>query len=199
MDQRFLSVFLSMESNGAAATSVPQFTWTTERDASFHDAHPSFSSGDISVTLDNDATAPMQYGISWMDSSLSGALGHIHPPHAQNTPVHTAEILPGPASVSTCKIATKIPCTQPLDGTSWSIRWHLYMHGHKHPRREIVQCPWAGCCDKLRWMNIPRHIRSVHLGARMVCPTCERSFTRSLGLTKHIASKKCSVAATVSS
>lgn len=77
MDQRFLSVFLSMESNGAAATSVPQFTWTTERDASFHDAHPSFSSGDISVTLDNDATAPMQYGISWMDSSLSGALGTI--------------------------------------------------------------------------------------------------------------------------
>ncbi|KAF8126963.1 hypothetical protein EV363DRAFT_1346753 [Boletus edulis] len=127
-----------------------------------------------------------------MGASSLAAMGHIHPLHVQETLVHTTSMAPEPASTSSCRILSDRPCTQPLNGSLLSIRNHLSMHGHKHQRNEVVQCPWAGCPDKLQWMNVPRHIRSIHLGVRMVCPNCERSFTRSLGLAKHVASNKCS-------
>lgn len=95
--------------------------------------------------------------------------------------------------VPPCMLAGGMPCERPLDGTLPSIRNHLFMHGYRHRGREMVQCPWTGCFDRLRWMNIPRHIRSVHLGVRMACPNCRRSFTRTLGLAKHVSSKNCSL------
>ncbi|KAF8554442.1 hypothetical protein OG21DRAFT_1061468 [Imleria badia] len=191
MDEMFLSAFLSTGSNYAAATSIPQIAWITEMEASLHVPDASFSFGDISIAPNNAAIAPTQVGTR-MDSSLGAALG---PPQVQvqNTPAHAMTMHSEPASVSSCNIVSDIPCNRPLDGTLQSIRQHLSLHGHKHQGRDMVQCPWAGCSDKLRWMNIPRHIRSIHLGVRMVCPTCERSFTRPLGLAKHVASNKCSV------
>jgi uncharacterized protein (DUF983 family) len=215
MDETFLSAFLSMESDYAAATSLARINWATESEASFPTAGPSISFGDIGVTPNNAVIAPMQDGISWIDSSLlaaSGTIimnifilrhsrpllillpGYIYTSDVQITPVHAMTMALAPPFVSPCGIVGNMPCNQPLDGTLVSIRWHLSMHGYNHQGREMVQCPWAGCSDKLRWMNIPRHIRSIHLGVRMVCPTCERSFTRSLGLAKHVASsRKCSV------
>ena len=210
MDETFLSTFLSMESDYAAATSSAWITWTTESEASFPTAGPSISFGDVGVTPNNAVISPMPVGASWIDSSLPAASGTIilnilrhsrllfiilpgytHTPNVQDTPVPMAL---APPFVSPCKIFGDKPCNQPLDGTPASIRWHLSMHGHNHQGGEMVQCPWAGCSDNLRWMNIPRHIRSIHLGVRIVCPTCEKSFTRSLGLAKHVASsKKCSV------
>ena len=213
MDETFLSTFLSMESDYAAATSSAWITWATESEASFPTAGPSISFDDIGVTPNNAAIAPMPVGTSWINSSLptaSGTIilntlrhsrplliilpGYTHTPNVQNTPVHAMTMALAPPFVSPCKIVGDKPCNQPRDGTPASIRWHLSMHGHNHQGREMVQCLWAGCSDNLRWMNIPRHIRSIHLGVWMVCPTCKRSFTHPLGLAKHIASsKKCSV------
>ena len=206
MDETFLLAFLSMESDYATATSFTRNSWTIE-----HTAGPSISPDDTSIAQ-NNAVAPTPDGTSWMDSSLLAASGiiimhtlrhsrhllilfpgHIHTPSVQITPVHAMSTVLAPPFVSACKIADDMPCNQPLDGTLASIRRHLSMHGHKHQAREMVECPWAGCSDNLRWMNIPRHVRSIHLGVRLVCPTCERSFTRSLGLAKHIASQQCSV------
>lgn len=118
---------------------------------------------------------------------------YIHPPPVQNhsAPVYVKPMAPAPR-MHPCKLAGGMPCDRPLEGTLLSIRRHLFMHGHKHRGTELVQCPWTGCSDMLRWMNLPRHIRSIHLGVRMVCPNCKRSFTRALGLAKHVASKNCS-------
>lgn len=206
MDDPFLLAFLSMESDYAASTSFTQNTWTE------HTGGLSILPGDTNVAQ-NNAAAPTPDGTSWMDSSLLAASGiiimhplrhprhllillpgHVHTPSVQNTPAAYAMSMDlAPPFVSACKIADDMPCNQPLDGTLVSIRRHLSMHRHKHQAREMVECPWVGCSDKLRWMNIPRHVRSIHLGVRMVCPTCERSFTRSLGLARHIASQQCSV------
>ena len=209
MDEAFLSAFPSMESNYATATSIPQTTWTTERVTSFHVPGAPLSFGDVGITADNTPIAPVPAGPSWTGSSLQDALGMVMrnilyysrhplillpgPPCVPNTPAYAITMSPEPTPMSSCNIDTNMPCNQPLDGTLLSIRWHLALHGHKHQGKDLVQCPWAGCSDMLRWMNIPRHIRSIHLGVRMVCPTCERSFTRPLGLTKHVASNKCTV------
>ena len=93
--------------------------------------------------------------------------------------------------VSTCGLAGGLQCTLPLDGSVKSIRRHLRLHGHRYPQRQAVQCPWMGCSDTLLWMNIPRHIRTFHLGVRFECANCGKPFTRPQGLARHIASLKC--------
>ncbi|KAN0081345.1 hypothetical protein V8E55_008969 [Tylopilus felleus] len=57
---------------------------------------------------------------------------------------------------------------------------YLHRHGHRHPQRQIVQCPFEGCSSSMLWMNIPRHIQSIHLGVRFRCPNCDKPYTRSL-------------------
>ena len=102
-------------------------------------------------------------------------------------------VMPGfPALVApTCGLAGGLPCVMPLEGSAMSIKWHLRMHGHKHLQREVVQCPWVGCSDTLQWTNIPRHIKSIHLGVRFWCPNCNRAYTRRNGLVAHTASLNC--------
>lgn len=91
----------------------------------------------------------------------------------------------------TCGLAGGLHCTHPLDRSVKSIRLHLCMHGHKHPQKQTVQCPWMGCSDTLQWMNIPRHTLSTHLGARFRCSNCGKRYTRQGGLARHTASLKC--------
>lgn len=91
----------------------------------------------------------------------------------------------------TCGLFGGLPCALPLDNSVKSVRLHLRLHGHMHPQRQIVQCSWMGCSDGLRWMNIPRHIQSVHLGIRFKCFNCGKLYTRPEGLERHTISQKC--------
>ncbi|KAG6381980.1 hypothetical protein JVT61DRAFT_608 [Boletus reticuloceps] len=91
----------------------------------------------------------------------------------------------------TCGLASGLHCTLPLDGSTKSIKLHLRKHGHWHSQRRVVQCPWTGCPAILRWMNIPRHIQSIHLGVRFRCFNCGKAYTRPEGLAVHTASLKC--------
>ncbi|KAF8141172.1 hypothetical protein EV363DRAFT_1150227 [Boletus edulis] len=91
----------------------------------------------------------------------------------------------------TCGLASGLHCTLPLDGSTKSIKLHLRKHGHWHSQRQVVQCPWTGCPAILRWMNIPRHIQSIHLGVRFRCFNCGKAYTRPEGLAVHTASLKC--------
>ncbi|KAF8416132.1 hypothetical protein L210DRAFT_3511939 [Boletus edulis BED1] len=93
----------------------------------------------------------------------------------------------------TCGLASGLHCTLPLDGSTKSIKLHLRKHGHWHSQRQVVQCPWTGCPAILRWMNIPRHIQSIHLGVRFRCFNCGKAYTRLEGLAVHTASLKCYV------
>ena len=93
--------------------------------------------------------------------------------------------------LTTCGLAGSLRCALPLEGSVTSIKWHLRMHGHRHPQRQPVQCPWVGCSDTLQWINMARHIKSIHLGVRFRCPNCDRLFTRPGGLANHTASLKC--------
>ncbi|KAF9223820.1 hypothetical protein BS17DRAFT_781270 [Gyrodon lividus] len=111
------------------------------------------------------------------------------PPAVQATP----DYAPAPAIMEalTCGLAGSAPCTQPLYGTMPSIRRHLRLHGHNHPERLVIQCPWTGCPDRLQWVNVPRHIGSIHLGIRLQCWKCGKLFTRANALERHVASNKC--------
>lgn len=91
----------------------------------------------------------------------------------------------------TCGLISGLHCTLPLQGPVSSIKSHLHRHGHRHPQRQIVQCPFEGCSSSMLWMNIPRHIQSIHLGVRFRCPNCDKPYTRSKALAKHTASLKC--------
>ncbi|KIJ67149.1 hypothetical protein HYDPIDRAFT_109171 [Hydnomerulius pinastri MD-312] len=151
-------------------------------------------------------------------SSLHGGIFHpvqgaasVAPPFTEGVQSMNAGILPGsagssqaapnattpsfallaPPSQHDCHLAHNAPCTDPLLGTVQSIRAHLRMHGHKHREKSVVACPWEGCNKELRWMNIPRHIRSVHLGVRVHCVHCGKPFSREKALEAHRASQKC--------
>lgn len=95
------------------------------------------------------------------------------------------------APTPTCGLAGGLHCTLALQGPVKSIKLHLRKHGHRHPQRQVVQCPWVGCPGTLRWMNIPRHIQSVHLGVRFRCLNCGKPYTRQEGLAMHTVSLKC--------
>lgn len=110
----------------------------------------------------------------------------------QNAPAFEAAMTNFPsATASTCGLAGGLHCAVPLDGSAKSIRLHLRMHGHRHPQRQVVQCPWVGCSATLQWTNIRRHIQSIHQGIRFRCPNCNKAYTRSGALAMHTASLKC--------
>lgn len=91
----------------------------------------------------------------------------------------------------TCGLAGGLHCALPLHGSIKSIRQHLRLHGHRHLQRQVVRCPWMGCSDTLLWMNVPRHIQSIHLGVRFRCFNCGKLYTRFEGLARHTTSLKC--------
>jgi len=130
----------------------------------------------VLLTLPSESTHESFYG--------SNAL-EVIPPHEV-----VMEDFPA-VQAPTCGLAGGLHCTLPLGGSIESIRFHLCMHGHSHPQRQVVQCPWVGCSDTLRWMNIPRHIRSIHLGVRFRCLNCGKAYTRPRGLAMHTASLEC--------
>lgn len=96
-----------------------------------------------------------------------------------------------PTVPPTCGLAGGWSCALPLDGSTKSIKLHLRMHGHRYPQRHVVQCPFRGCSDTLRWMNTPRHIQTIHLGVRFRCVNCGKPYTRPERLANHTASLKC--------
>ncbi|KAF8843805.1 hypothetical protein BDN67DRAFT_119516 [Paxillus ammoniavirescens] len=137
--------------------------------------------------------------VAWADISnaiqgpLVTAPGDIHPnppdaPAIQGTP----NFVPAPPAMQalTCRLASGTTCAQPLYGTMASLREHIRMHGHKHPERSIVRCPWMGCQDQLQWENMPRHIGSIHMGIRLQCWRCGKLFTRTKALEKHVVSTR---------
>lgn len=99
--------------------------------------------------------------------------------------------IPFAVPTPTCGLSGGLHCTLPLDGSVRCTKLHLRLHGHSHPQRQTVHCPWMGCSDTLQWMNIPRHVQSVHLGIRFICFDCGKAYTRREGLTRHTTSLKC--------
>ncbi|KAF8547324.1 hypothetical protein OG21DRAFT_934124 [Imleria badia] len=138
----------------------------------------------------NEWTIPMHSGGPITTSNMHGS------PHAYNTSQHVpglqVDMQDFPALLEpTCGLAGGLPCTLPVEGSVKSIKWHCGIHGHKHPQRQVVQCPFGGCPSTLQWMNMPRHIQSRHLGIRFRCPNCDKPYTRLEGLKMHTASLKC--------
>lgn len=77
-------------------------------------------------------------------------------------------------------------CAVPLEGTTTSIYRHLRGHGLIHNHRDRAPCPWPGCHREMRWGNVARHIIESHLGARLHCKFCRRSYTRVETLKIHM-------------
>ncbi|KAI6119628.1 hypothetical protein EV401DRAFT_1486762 [Pisolithus croceorrhizus] len=77
-------------------------------------------------------------------------------------------------------------CAVPLEGTTTSIYRHLRGHGLIHNHRDRAPCPWPGCHREMRWGNVARHIIESHLGARLHCKFCRRSYTRVETLKMHM-------------
>ncbi|KAF8554903.1 hypothetical protein OG21DRAFT_1508289 [Imleria badia] len=69
--------------------------------------------------------------------------------------------------------------------------WTRWWFALRLAERQVIQCPFMGCSDTLQWINIPRHIKSIHLGVRFRCPNCGKLYTRPEGLATHTASLKC--------
>ncbi|KIJ12860.1 hypothetical protein PAXINDRAFT_14421 [Paxillus involutus ATCC 200175] len=145
----------------------------------------------------NGATSTEGSSATWANipgpvpGPLVTAPGDMHPnppglPAVQGTP----NFAPTPPAMQTliCGLAGGATCTQPLHGTMTSLQAHIRMHGHKHPGRSSVQCPWMGCLDRLQWDNMPRHIASIHMGIRLKCGRCGKLFTRAKALERHVAS-----------
>ncbi|KAF8837477.1 hypothetical protein BDN67DRAFT_1013838 [Paxillus ammoniavirescens] len=160
-----------------------------------------FSTSTSEATIPPVNSAPSSEGSSaaWADipgpvpGPLVTAPNGMHPfppdaPAVQETPIFS----PAPPAMQAliCGLAGGATCTQPLYNTVTSLREHLHMHGHKHPARSSVQCPWMGCPDRLQWENVPRHIASIHMGIRLQCLRCGKLFTRATALEKHAASDK---------
>ncbi|KAF8548196.1 hypothetical protein OG21DRAFT_790166 [Imleria badia] len=123
-------------------------------------------------------------------SNVHGSSHEYNAP--QDVPTLQAAIPGFPAlPAPTCGLAGGLPCALQLEGSVKSINLHLRRHCHRYPQRHVVQCPFTGCSDTLQWINIPRHIKSIHLGVRFRCPNCDKPYTRPKGLATHIASQKC--------
>ncbi|KAH7884306.1 hypothetical protein F5I97DRAFT_1888523 [Phlebopus sp. FC_14] len=115
------------------------------------------------------------------ESAMSSTIHHPPPPLPPTAPISSSLIQ------TSCRIASAQVCTFPLMGNIQSIRFHLRLHGHRHREQVVVSCPWAGCTRPLRWANVPRHIRSCHLGVKFQCNKCKKQFTREYGLATHVA------------
>ncbi|KIK76695.1 hypothetical protein PAXRUDRAFT_417552, partial [Paxillus rubicundulus Ve08.2h10] len=73
---------------------------------------------------------------------------HPNPPDAPAVQ-ETTSLSRTPPAIQTLicrlRVAGGATCTRPLYDTMASLREHLHTHGHKHPGRSSVQCPWMGC------------------------------------------------------
>jgi len=96
-------------------------------------------------------------------------------PSSEVQPEHefgsTLQLLPHPppAPVVNCTCKIGVGCSLPLESTTRSIRSHLRGHGYVHKDRERASCPWKECGREMRWTNVARHIKEVHLGDRRPC------------------------------
>ncbi|KIJ12868.1 hypothetical protein PAXINDRAFT_101072 [Paxillus involutus ATCC 200175] len=157
------------------------------------------STSEATIPPVNSAPSSERSSAAWADipgpvpEPLVTAPNDMHPnppdaPAVQETP----NFSPAPPAIQTliCGLAGEATCPQPLYDTMASLREHLHMHGHKHPGRSSVQCPWMGCQDQLQWENMSRHIGSIHMGIRLQCWRCGKLFTRATALEKHAASDK---------
>jgi len=88
----------------------------------------------------------------------------VQPAHASGS---TLQFLPHPPLDHTCKIG--VGCFLPLESTPRSICSHLREHGYVHKDCEHASCPWQECGKEMRWTNVARHIKEVHLGDRRPC------------------------------
>ncbi|KAI9574321.1 hypothetical protein HD554DRAFT_2034459 [Boletus coccyginus] len=133
----------------------------------------------VSIT-GNQENPPQTYAViptEWFDivpphvgGLVATGRGSVHESFHGITPPEGFPAVPAP----TCGLAGGLHCTLPLGGSDKSIGDHLRVHGHTHPQRQAAQCPWVGCSDTLQWMNIPRHIRSIHLGVRFSIHATQR-------------------------
>lgn len=87
----------------------------------------------------------------------------------------------------TCQIAGNTTCTVPLEGNIRSIRMHLRQHGYRQKECSAIICPWQGCKEVVQYRNLPRHVRSIHLGVKLRCAQCGKGFTRADGMAKHLS------------
>ena len=105
----------------------------------------------------------------------------------QSPPGAGQDLLPPPPSLPgtnyTCQLAPG--CTSPLEATSTSIRRHLRTHGHTYKDRQNARCPWAGCSQAMRWTNVARHIKEIHLGVKVCCKKCRKAYKREETLAAH--------------
>ncbi|KIJ64498.1 hypothetical protein HYDPIDRAFT_40243 [Hydnomerulius pinastri MD-312] len=92
------------------------------------------------------------------------------------------------------------PCSSHIEGRSGPVRSHLREHGVTVKDRDVTACRWAGCDQRLRFGNLPRHIIEFHLGIRIKCsaPGCKFSTTREHTMKLHREiSNGCSAASSV--
>lgn len=95
---------------------------------------------------------------------------------------HLPHVPPAPIVNHICKIDGG--CSFPLESTS--IHSHLRdHHRYLHKDSDRVSCPWQGCSKKMRWVNVPRHIRVIHLGDRLPCRKCGKLYSRKDALDVH--------------
>ena len=90
---------------------------------------------------------------------------------------------PSQAPRNVCKIGAGCPLL--LECTTAFIRCHLREHGCVHKDRERAGCPWQGCGMEMRWTNVARHIKEIHLDVRLPCWKCGRGFKRKETLEVH--------------
>lgn len=84
----------------------------------------------------------------------------------------------------TCPLGTG--CTFPLEATTKSLYTHLPLHGHNYKHRDRAPCPWPGCSKVSRWGNVARHIIESHLGVKMECEYCGKTYKRRGDLKAHM-------------
>lgn len=89
-----------------------------------------------------------------------------------------------PSVTYTCPLGTG--CTFPLEATTKSLYAHLPLHGHNYKHRDRAPCPWPGCSKVSRWGNVGRHIIERHLGVKMECEYCGKTYKRRGDLKAHM-------------
>lgn len=134
------------------------------------------------------ADVQQNYPTHSLSDNVHGVMAHVS---ALGWTMSGLAVGPFAVPARTCGLSGGLHCGLPSDGSLTAIKLHLHTHGHRHARRQAVQCPWMGCTDTLKWMNVPRHIQSIHLGVRFACFNCGKLYTRPEGLARHTIALKC--------
>ncbi|KAH7888442.1 hypothetical protein F5I97DRAFT_700812 [Phlebopus sp. FC_14] len=140
-------------------------------------------------------TSPAQANFT-PSSSVSGgparSLAHLGSPlQWENIQASSAAM---PSGSPDCPLEKHTPnslCDVPLSNDIKEVRAHLkYHHGFYTVGKDSVPCIWTGCQQSLQRENIPRHIISQHLKAKVKC-VCGKTFCRQDVKMKHIKDNKC--------